>query len=161
MKRDIHEQARELIACSGTGNDKTTSWLRQHLLDCAECREYAESAAHLGNALHSIVFAAGTDLVRATQIRVRSRAEQLRLQKERMHLVWLSCSLLVLSGAATTPLVWQVFHWVGEAAHVPGLVWQVGFAVFSIAPALVVSTVLIARGIHSRAMFGNFTDQQR
>ena len=159
MKRDIHEQAQELIACSGTVglNDESTSWLRQHLQDCASCRDYAESVSQLSSALHSVTFAAHADLVRSTQLKVRARAEQLRQQRERMRLVWLSCFLLALSGATTTPLLWDGFRWIGEVAQTPSPVWQLGFALFWVAPAIVISVVLIARGIHFGATRG-FSD---
>jgi predicted anti-sigma-YlaC factor YlaD len=159
MKRDVHEQARELIACSvNDANDESTSWLRQHLQDCDSCREFAESLSHLSSALHSIVFAADARLVRLTQLKVRARAEQLRQQQERMRLVGLSCLLLAISGATTTPLLWNGFHWIGELTQAPGPVWQLGFAVFWIAPAIVISVVLIARGIHLGRTTRGFTD---
>jgi predicted anti-sigma-YlaC factor YlaD len=160
MKRDIHEQARELIACSGAAdaNDESTAWLRRHLQECVECRDYADSAAQLASALHSIAFAADATLVRSTQIKVRARAEQLRQQNERMRLVWLSCCLLSLSGAATTPLLWRSFHWIGEMAQVPGPVWKIAFGLFWIAPAIAISIVLIARGIHFGGTTRGFTE---
>jgi predicted anti-sigma-YlaC factor YlaD len=160
MKRDIHEQARELIACSGTDglNDESTSWLRQHLQECDSCRDYAEAVSQLSSALHSITFAADAHLVRSTQLKVRVRAEQLHQQRERMRLVWLSCFILALSGAATTPLLWSGFRWIGQVAQAPRPVWQLGFAMFWIAPALVISVVLIARGIHFGGTTRGFTD---
>jgi hypothetical protein len=114
--------------------------------------------SQLSNALHSTAFAADDSLVRSTQFRVRARAEQLRQERERMRLVWLSCLLLALSGATTTPLLWNGFHWIGELTQAPGPVWQLGFAVFWIAPAIVISVVLIARGIHLGGTTRGFTD---
>jgi hypothetical protein len=108
--------------------------------------------------LRSIPFAADTRLVQSTQLKVRVRAEQLRQQKERMRLVWLSCCLLALSGAVTTPLLWRGFHWIGEMAQLPGPVWAIGFGLFWIAPAIAISIVLIARGIHSRGTARGFTE---
>lgn len=150
MKRDIHEEARELIGCSITtpGNEESTAWLRQHLQDCVTCREYADTVAQLSTALHSIAFAADASLVRSTQLQVRARAQQLHQQHERMRLAWMSCLLLALSGAATTPFLWSGFHWIGEIVGVPNPVWQLGFALFWMAPAVAISVVLIARGIH-------------
>jgi len=157
MKPDIHEQAREILACGGLDNEGT-SWLRQHLQECHSCQEYAEAVSQIPSALHSISFAADADLVRSTQLKVRARAEQLRQERERLRLVWLSCLLLALSGATTTHLLWKGFNWIGELTQAPGPVWQLGFAVFWIAPALVISVVLIARGIHLGGTTRGFTD---
>jgi energy-converting hydrogenase Eha subunit G len=44
-----------------------------------------------------------------------------------------------------------LFAWLGEQAGVSTLVWQAGFLVFFIAPALLVSVVLLARGTHVKS----------
>ncbi len=150
MKRDSHDLARELIACTGAEEitEERSFWLRTHLQECASCREYANAASQLGRALRSIPFAAGSSLVGSTQLRVRLRAQQLRQQQDRMRLVWVSCILLAISGAVTTPLLWQGFQWLGEMLGVSSAIWQLGFAVFWTAPALAASVLLVARGIH-------------
>jgi len=159
MKRDIHDQAREFIACTGTEEltDERSSWLRGHLEACAPCREYAAATSQVVRALRSVPFAADSNLVRSTQLRVRERALQLQQQRERMRLVWMSCTLLALSGAVTTPFLWQGFQWLGEITQVSDPVWQVGFAMFWIAPALAASVVLVARGIHLGSRNGTLT----
>jgi hypothetical protein len=62
--------------------------------------------------------------------------------------VWMSCILVGLSAAITTPLLWRGFQWLGEWARVSSPVWQVGFMVFWISPALAASLIFLARGIH-------------
>ena len=150
MKHDIHDLARELIACTGAEEitEERRSWLRAHLEQCASCREYADAASQLGSALRSIPFAAGSSLVGSTQLRVRQRAHELREQNERIRLVWMSCILLAISGAVTTPLLWEGFQWLGERLGISSAVWQLGFAVFWTAPALAASVLMVARGIH-------------
>jgi energy-converting hydrogenase Eha subunit G len=53
-----------------------------------------------------------------------------------------------LSATLTVPILWRLFAWIGERAGVSSLVWQMGFMLFFIAPVLVVSVLLLARGTH-------------
>jgi predicted anti-sigma-YlaC factor YlaD len=150
MTGSVHEQARELIALTG-GQDLSgvqQSWLRAHLQECAPCSDYAEAVGRTVSALRSWPLAADFALVQATQLRVRSRAFELRQQQARTRLVFLSCILVGLSAAITTPLFWRAFAWIGVNAGISNWVWQAGFAFFWIAPALVVSAFFIAHGTH-------------
>jgi predicted anti-sigma-YlaC factor YlaD len=147
MTRDLHRQARELIACGGL-TDSQQAWLRTHMQDCDLCREYAQAADQVVRSLHSVPVAAGRSLVRATQMRVRTRAQELQRRQERLWLVWMSCAVVGLSAAITTPLLWRGFQWAGEFVQVSNLVLQVGFAVFWITPALTAGVLLVARGTH-------------
>jgi predicted anti-sigma-YlaC factor YlaD len=152
MTRSGHERTRELIALAGANDrdlsDGQQAWLRAHLQECAACRDYAEAAAGVVRAVRSQAWAADSALVRATQMRVRSRALELQQQRERVWLVCVSCLFVGLSSAITTPFFWRAFEWIGVWAGVSNSVWQAGFAFFWIVPALVVSTVLLARGTH-------------
>jgi hypothetical protein len=65
-----------------------------------------------------------------------------------MWLVGFACLGVGLSATLTVPLLWRLFAWMGEWAGVSTLIWQVSFMVFFIAPALVVSVLLLARGTH-------------
>jgi predicted anti-sigma-YlaC factor YlaD len=149
VKRDPHQQARELIACGSQGlSDSQQIWLRMHLDECVSCREYGQAAEQLLQSLRSVSVAADLALVQKTKMRVHSHARQLRQGQERLWLVWMSCILVGLSAAITTPFLWQGFHWLGEWAQVSAPVWQVGFIVFWISPALAASLIFLARGIH-------------
>jgi hypothetical protein len=151
MTRDTHEQARELIV-SGEGIPAAQQvWLRTHLSECAVCREYAESVIQVVRALHSVPIAADARLVRATQMRVRFHAARLRETRERMWLVGMASLGVGLTATLTLPLLWRLFAWMGEQAGVSNMVWQAGFVVFFIAPALVVSVLLLARGAHVKS----------
>jgi len=153
MTRNVHERARELIVLAGA-EDKNVpdareqTWLRAHLQECAACRDYAEAAGRAVRALRSQPLAADSSLVRATQMRVRLRAMELRQQQERIWLACLACLFVGLSVVVTTPLFWRAFEWMGAWAGVSSWVWQAGFTFFWIAPALVVSGLLLARGTH-------------
>ena len=149
MIRDPHQHAREMIACGSQGlTDSQQTGLRAHLDGCAACRNYAAAAERLVRSLRSVPVAADLALVRTTQMRVRLHAQQLRQSQERLWLVWMSCILVGLSAAITTPFFWRGFQWLGEWARVSSPVWQVGFMVFWISPALAASLIFLARGIH-------------
>jgi len=122
--------------------------LRAHLDGCASRRDYAAAAEQLVRSLRSVPVAADLALVRTTQMRVRLHAHQLQQREERLWLVWMSCILVGLSAAITTPFLWRGFQWLGEWARVSSPVWQVGFMVFWISPALAASLIFLARGIH-------------
>ena len=147
MTHDPHQQAQELIACRGDGlTESQQAWLQAHLAACDSCRDYAEAADQLVRALRSVPITADPALVRTTQLRARLHAHKLQQQQERMWLVWISCAVVTLFTALTTPLLWQGFAWVGAWIRVPALLWQTGFVMFWIAPALAASVLFAARG---------------
>jgi predicted anti-sigma-YlaC factor YlaD len=149
MTGNPHERARKIIALAGAEDlGGQQDWLRAHVQECAACRAYAEAAFRAVRVLRSQPLAADSGLVRATQMRVRSRALELRQRRERMWLVWLSCLFVGVSAAITTPLFWRAFAWMGEWAGVSSWVWQSGFTFVWIVPALVVSAILLTRGSH-------------
>jgi anti-sigma factor RsiW len=150
MSGNSHEQARELIALAGGQglSDGQESWLQAHLRGCAACSDYAEAVGRMLSALRSRSVTADFGLVQATQLRVRSRAVELRRQRTRAWLVSLSCLIVGLSAAITTPLFWRAFEWIGERAGISSWVWQAGFAFFWIVPALIVSALLLAHGTY-------------
>jgi predicted anti-sigma-YlaC factor YlaD len=147
--RDTHQQAQELIACGEHDlSPSQQAWLRTHLDGCASCRDYGQAAQQFVRSLRSVPVVADLTLVRTTQMRVRLHSRQLLQKRERMWLVWMSCVLVGLSAVITTPILWQGFQWLGEWARVSSPVWQVGFMVFWISPALAASLIFLARGIH-------------
>ena len=148
MTRDTHEEARQLIALGDSLGDAQQIRLQAHLHECSACREYAQAVARTVRSLRSVPVAADARLVRATQMRVRFHAARLREARERMWLVGLACLGVGLSATLTLPLLWRLFAWMGEQAGVSTLVWQAGFMAFIVAPALVVSVLLLARGTH-------------
>jgi predicted anti-sigma-YlaC factor YlaD len=148
MKHNAHDKARELIALGEDFPDPERAWLRTHLDECEACRHYAEAANGVLRALRSLPVAADSRLVRATQMRVRFHVHRLRETRERMWLVGMACLGVGLSTTLTIPLVWRLFAWMGEWVGVSTLVWQAGFMFFFVAPALVVSALLLAHGTH-------------
>jgi predicted anti-sigma-YlaC factor YlaD len=150
MKADIHQQVQQWIACAGVEDvaGEGSASLQQHLLECPSCRDYADAASQMVEALRSVPFAADSNLVRSTQQRVRARAYQLQQERNRLQFVWMSCALVAFAAAVTTPFLWQGFRWISEIANVSTPVWQIGFAIFWISPSLAISVFLVARGIH-------------
>ena len=148
MKPDAHERARQLVAWSDIASQSEQLWLRTHLRDCEACREYAQRTERLVQSLRTVPIAANRALVRATQARVRLRAEELKRRRERLWLVWMSCVLVGLTAAITTPLLWSGFAWLGRWAGVSNPVWQFGFVMFWIAPTIAGSILFLAHGTH-------------
>lgn len=148
MTPNPHDEARELIALADDLSPAQQNRLRAHLDECAGCRDYADAAGRVVRSLRSLPVAADARLVRATQMRVRFHARRLRETRERMWLVGVACVGVGMSAALTAPLLWRLFAWIGAQAGVSSAVWQAGFAFFCIAPALVVSVLLLARGTH-------------
>jgi predicted anti-sigma-YlaC factor YlaD len=148
MTRNAHDEARELIALGEGMPDAQQLWLHGHLEECEACRNYAETANTVVRALRSQPVAADSRLVQTTQMRVRFHAARLRETRERMWMVGMACLGVGLSATLTVPLLWRLFAWMGERVGVSTLVWQAGFMFFFVAPALVVSLLLLARGAH-------------
>jgi predicted anti-sigma-YlaC factor YlaD len=152
MTQSTHEQAQELIALAGA-NDKDLSsgqqtWLRAHLEACAPCRNYAEAAGRVVRALRSQPMAADFALVRTTQMRVRSRALELRRQHERRWVICVCCVAVTLVTASTTAVLWRGFAWLGQQERLPGPVWQVGLLALGLMPAIVAAILMLARGTY-------------
>jgi predicted anti-sigma-YlaC factor YlaD len=157
MTRDAHLEAGELIALGKDLTDAQQVWLQAHMIECEACRQYSDAVNGVVRTLRSLPLAADARLVRATQMRVRFHASRLREARERMWLVGMACLGVGLSATLSVPFLWRLFAWMGERAGVSALVWQTGFMLFFIAPALVVSVLLLARGTH----FTNDGEQPR
>ncbi len=148
MTQDVHEQAREWIACGEGLAEPQQEWLRAHLEGCPSCREYAEAAQQLVRSLRAVPIVADRSLVQSTQMRVRARARELRQRRERLVLVTLSCALVAVSSALTTEFVWRGFEWLGRWEQLSNPVWQVGFVLFWMAPTIAACVLLLAHGTH-------------
>jgi predicted anti-sigma-YlaC factor YlaD len=150
MTRDVHQQAQEWIALTGVDGlglrEEQQSQLQAHLRECDSCREYADATSQVVRSLRSVPMAATPVLVRRTQARVRQHAQLLRQQRERLWMVGIACAGVGFSASVTIPIMWRVFSWLGTWAGVSSPVWETGFGVFVIAPALLVSLLLLARG---------------
>jgi predicted anti-sigma-YlaC factor YlaD len=158
MTHSTHERAQELIALGETLLDAQQTWLRIHLQECANCRDYAEGAGRVVRALRSQPLAADSALVRATQMRVRSRGLELRRQQERLWVVCVCCVAVTLSTAFTTVVLWGGFVWMGQQARLSAPVWQIGLAALAWMPAIVTAILLLSRGTYLADHDGSFQD---
>jgi predicted anti-sigma-YlaC factor YlaD len=148
MTRNVHEEAQELIAVGEALSEAQRTWLRTHLEECESCRQYTDAAGEVVRRLRSLPLAADSRLVRATQMRVRFHAARLHEARQRMWLVGMACLAVGLSATVTAPLLWRLFAWMGDWAGVSTVVREAAFMFFFLAPAMVVSVLLLARGTH-------------
>jgi hypothetical protein len=108
-------------------------------------------------ALRSQPLAADSALVRATQMRVRSRVLELQRQQERLWVICVSCFAVTL-GTAFTTVLWRGFAWVSPQARLPSPVWQIGLVVLGLMPAIVAGILLLARGTYLADHNGSLPD---
>lgn len=155
---DAHERARMLIALSGpeASSPADQAWLASHVATCDSCRAFADNARETIHALRAIPVAADRSLVSTTQMRVRRRALELQRQRERLWLVSVSCIAVTLCALLTSVVLWRGFAWLGERTQLDSAIWQVGFLVFCVTPALVVGVILLARDTHLSDHTGSY-----
>lgn len=158
MTRSAHDEARELIAFGEALSDPQQTWLESHLQECASCRDYAEAAGRAVRTLRSHPLAANSALVRATQMRVRSRAVELRQQHERLWAISVCCVAVTVGTAFTTAVLWRGFAWIGEQARLPGPVWQISLVALGLMPAIVAGIFLLSRGTYLADHNGSLQD---
>ena len=156
MTRNVHDKARELIALGLPHADQ--AWLRAHLKQCEACRHYAEGANEVIRTLCSLPLAADSRLVRATQMRVRSRAVELQHQQERLWVISVCCVAVTLGTGFTTAVLWRGFAWMGQQVQLPGPVWQIGLVALGLMPAIVTGILLLARGTYLADHNGSLPD---
>jgi len=159
---DAHARARKLIALAGpeqlSAADQPSSspWLAAHLETCAACRAFAENIAGTIHGLCAIPIAAERSLVSTTQMRVRRRALELRHHRERVWLVSISCTVVTLCALLSTAALWRGFAWLGARAQLASSVWQLGWLVFCVMPALVAAILLLAKDTHLADHTGSY-----
>jgi len=155
MSEDVHQQAERLIAVARVEGISSAEreWLEGHLESCARCDEHATALERAVGALRTVSIPLDPALVRATQFRVRLRAQELREEKSRMRGLWISCALSWVLGALSAPLLWWGFQWVGRHMVLPDLAWQTAFVLWWVMPAAAVAAVLA--GLRERASSEN------
>jgi len=165
MNDDAHERARKLIALGPeapsladrrSGQLSSNAWLAAHLETCAACRAFAENVRETIHGLRATPIAAERSLVSTTQMRVRRRAVELQREREHLRLVWVSCIAVTLCTLLSTFALWRAFEWLGERAQLASSVWQVGFVVFCVMPALVAAILLLAKDKHLANHTGSY-----
>jgi predicted anti-sigma-YlaC factor YlaD len=150
MNSDSHERARMLIALSDPSEERLASadqsWLQTHLDSCPACREFRENSREAVHALRGISIAADSRLVSATQMRVRQRALELQRHQERFWVICACVATVTFCSAVSTALLWRGFAWLGQQAQLQAPVWEGGFVVFYLTPAVLAGILLLAQG---------------
>jgi hypothetical protein len=78
---------------------------------------------------------------------VRRRSLELRRRQERLWLVTVSCTAVAFFALLSAAALWRGFEWLGERAQLAPLIWQVGFLVFGVTPALAAGILLLAKDV--------------
>jgi anti-sigma factor RsiW len=146
MSAKSHQRAEHLIAQERVEEISVAEreWLERHLEECAACARSARRTEQALRSLRSLSVPIPVALTSRTQLRVRLRAQELRAEEPRW-LLWLACGASWAFGAATAPYLWRALEWVGHRTGVPNLLWQMGFALWWVLPAIIVAVVLLFR----------------
>ena len=141
MKDINHERAKRLIVEATIEQiaARDREWLDRHLAACLECSSEAGALTSAVKSLRSQPVAASPEVVRRTRLAVRSRAEQLNAARARSVSLWISATMSIVWMILTAPYVWQTFAWLGDIAHMPAAVWQIGFLMWWFLPATVLA----------------------
>jgi len=97
--------------------------------------------------LRTVPVFATVELVRATQARVRARANDIQKEHARTAPMLLSCGLVVLIALISTPLAWMGFSWVAEEYNITPFMQIVSFLLFYLVPA---SASIMIAVVHHR-----------
>jgi anti-sigma factor RsiW len=145
MNGSLHQRAERLITAQrveGISADDR-KWLHQHLESCPRCSRYADSIENTLRSLRSLSIRVDPALIKATRMAVQLRARELQERPSRMLSLWVFSALSWILGIVTAPPLWRAFEWVGRKAGVPDFMWQMGFVLWFILPALIVAAVLM------------------
>jgi hypothetical protein len=147
--RNLHlecDRARDLLIARGMEiSDRDSDFLQCHLASCSSC---SEQSLVINDAVHDMrndVVYAQPAMVRATQLRVRMRAAELRAQQETMRPLWIASSLALVWAFVSMPLMWQGFAWMGHMLHTPDYMWQTAFGFLALAPLTAVGGIGVAK----------------
>jgi hypothetical protein len=81
-------------------------------------------------------------MLRATRLAVYQRALELNARRKTLAWIWLAAALSWAWMAASTPYIWRAVEWIAGRLAIPKLIWQMGFGLWWVLPALAVAAVL-------------------
>ena len=153
---DIHARAQQLIDQHHVEGlaPQDREWLDAHLQNCADCSGKARSTETALRTLRTVSIPFPSGLASRTQFRVHLRAQQLQEREPRSLAVWAIAGVSWALGIATAPYVWQLFAWMGERLHIPKLVWELGFGLWWLIPALIAGAILLMEGPRQKVSSG-------
>ncbi len=151
MNGSDHERAAQLIFRSQlehvTAED--SDWLEAHLAICVECSERAAMMRRTVLAIRSISVQVDPVLIERTRLRVRQRAQVLGSRSSPGMWLWVVSAISWAWMAASASYMWRGFGWVAHRVGIPSPLWQMGFALWWVVPALIVAAVLSLHSLGS------------
>jgi anti-sigma factor RsiW len=144
MKEEQHQRAQRLILEARMVDipEADRLWLAKHLEECAACAAQDDSIEAALHSLRTIPVYLDPELVAATHYRVHQRAHELRETRSPRLLFWLASGLSVVWMIASTPYVWRGMEWISGLLGIPRVVWQAGFGLWWLLPALALAAML-------------------
>lgn len=145
MNENLHARAEKLIAqerIEGISQDQR-NWLAAHLRECQACSQVAQQTNDAVRVLRAVHVSLPRGLAARTQFRVQLRAQEMREREPKRRILWIMCAMSWALGIATAPYVWRAFEWVGGHIGVPRLVWEMGFGLWWMIPALIAAAVVL------------------
>jgi hypothetical protein len=149
MNENLHARAKKLIAqerIEGISQSER-EWLAAHLRECAACAQVAQQTNEALRTLRAIPIPLPRGLAARTQFRVQLRAQEMREREPKRRLLWIMCAMSWALGIATAPYVWRAFEWVGDRMGLPRLVWEMGFGLWWMIPAVVAAVVVLMENV--------------
>jgi anti-sigma factor RsiW len=144
MKEDVHSRAGQLLAKARIEGitEVERVWIEEHLESCPRCAARGKSLEGAVRELRSAHPQMNPALAGTTRLRLRMRARELAEQSERQHGLWIACVISWVVGVVTAPLAWRGFEWLGEQLGLSSAVWQAGFALWWLVPAVALAGFL-------------------
>ena len=144
MTEDRHQRAERLILESRMAEIPDTGrlWLEKHIEECPACASRVDSIERAIQSLRSMPVELNPAIVAATRSRVRQRADELRQKPSSRLLFWLASIVSSVWMIASTPYIWRGLEWISNLLGIPRLVWQMGFGLWWLLPALALAAML-------------------
>ncbi len=148
MIEDVHHKAKRLILESRIKDLSRSDQilLDKHLSICPVCRKYRDGTDAAIVSLRNTSVGVDPELVRSTQQLVRARARDLNSRTDLNPVAaWITAIVTLIWMAATVPYLWRGFEWIGNRSGIPDFIWQMGFGLWWLLPALVLAAVLASQ----------------
>ena len=148
MIEDVHHKAKRLILESRIKDLSRSDQilLEEHLKICPLCGKYRDGTDAAIVSLRNTSVGVDPELVRSTQQLVRARARELNSRTALNPVAAGIAAIITLMWvAATMPYLWRGFEWIAKRMGIPDLIWQMGFGLWWLLPALVLAAVLASR----------------
>jgi anti-sigma factor RsiW len=149
MSENMHRRAEQLILQSQAENVASADlkWLEVHLATCAACARCAAATDHAVQSIRSVSIRLNPALVEMTRLRVRQRAQELDRRRLPGMWLWIVAAISWAWIAASMSYLWRGFGWMAHRVGIPSPLWQMGFAMWWVAPALILAAVLSLRSL--------------